>query len=373
MRADRRIRGTRSGRDIRRVRRAARHLRLGQTRLLGVRRYAPVVLAVLTTLLTALSGCSSPIVQGPPPGSAGQTALANAITALDPNQKDSEAWQQTNGPYAWTYKVAIGSGQGQSRLLQYYVLNDYGASVSPPLGTANDTQFVAKMKQITASYQQADPGRSIVPSIDLVDPVADGIPGPDGMYRHFRSDDSVQHYLQLARSNHMLFFFDTQVGWSTQQKDVTQLLPYLQQPDVDLALDPEWEMRPGDIPGQNRGRTTAATINWTIDLLSSLVEVQHLPPKILIVHLFMSDEAPDWQNIQLKPGVTLILSIDGQGYPQAKIDKYEYFASVWKKYPLGFKVFLQIPCDRYVYCEEPVMTPDQVLALKPAPVMVQYQ
>jgi hypothetical protein len=342
------------------------------------RRRIAAVATFLGLLLIVLAACSQvPVISGPPPGDSANVALSDAIQASDPNVQGTEAWQEQNGPYAWAYKVNVGAGQGQNLLLQYYVLNDYGASVSPPLGTANDTQFVAKMKDISSQYAQLSPNHPIVSSIDLVDPVADNVPGVEKLYRHFRSDDSVKHYLQLARDNHMLFFFDTQVGWSTQQHDVSQLIPYLEQPDVNLALDPEWEMRPGDIPGQNRGRTTAASINWVINLLSFLVLSQHLPPKILIVHKFEQDEAPDWQNIQPQPGVSLILSIDGQGYPQAKIDKYAYFSHLGKTNTAfsayGFKVFLQIPCSIYKYCEEPVMTPTQVLALKPTPAMIQYQ
>jgi hypothetical protein len=329
------------------------------------------VLVLLTALLALFVGCA-PTLQAGPPGFAGQSAISNALGALDPNKQGSEAWQQQNGPYAWAYKVNVGTDKGQNRLMQYYVLNNYGASVSPPLGTASDAQFVAKMKQISDSYAKADPDHPVVNSIDLVDPVADGIPGPDKLYRHYRSDDDVQHYLKLARDNNMLFFFDTQVGRSTQQDAIDHFMPYLEQPDVNLALDPEWEMRPGDVPGVQRGRTTAATINSAINTLSSLVTVRHLPPKVLIVHLFFWDEAPDWQNITPKPGVTVIICIDGQGPPYQKIDKYNSFAKGLKT-DLGFKIFLQIPCSRYVYCEEPIMTPQQVLALKPAPIMVQYQ
>jgi hypothetical protein len=335
------------------------------------RRFSPAVFVLLMALLTIFAGCS-PLAQSAPPGFASQSALADAASALDPNKQGSEAWQQQNGPYAWAYKLNIGPDQGQNRLLQYYVLNTYGANVSPPLGTGNDTQFVAKMKQISDSYQTADPNHPVANSIDLVDPVADGVPGPDKLYRHYRNDDDVKHYLQLARDNHMLFFFDTQVGRSTQQDAITTFMPYLEQPDVNLALDPEWEMRPGDVPGQARGRTTAATINYAINTLSSLVTQRHLPPKVLLVHLFFWDEAPDWQNIAPKPGVTVIINIDGQGYPQEKIDKYNQFAK-GLKLDLGFKIFLQIPCSRYVFCEEPIMTPQQVLALKPPPVLVQYQ
>ena len=360
-------------------------------------RRQPVLLVALTLLLALVTGCSQPLA-GSPPVNAGQFALANVATSLDPNTQGSEAWQQTNGPYAWAYKVDVGSNQGQGRLMMYYVLQDYNQGEIPPLGVESDSAFVAKMKQISASYLQADPSHPIVNSIDLVDPVVDGIPGPDKLYRHFRSDDEVQHYLNLARSNKMLFFFDTQVGHDTQQSVFNTFLPYLEQPDVNLAIDPEWDMRPGVIPGYDRGRTTAQTINWLIDQMSDLVTLRHLPPKILVVHVFRPDEQYDsttkpdpsqsWDHIQLKPGVTLIISVDGQGSISNKVGNYnfivdgengyQFFAdtrtTMASMFLIGFKVYIQIPCDgNHPNCEDPYMTPQQVLALKPSPVMVQYQ
>jgi hypothetical protein len=354
-------------------------------------------LALLATF-AVLAGCSQNLTPSGSPGAAGDLAVSGALPGLDANQQNSEAWQQANGPYAWAYKVDVGKNAGQNRLLMYYVLENYDGANSPPLGTHSDSAFVAKAKQITASYQQADASHPVVNSIDLVDPIPDPFPGSDRLYRHYRPDSDVQHYLQVARDNHMLFFFDTNVGQGTQQEAFAKFLPYLEQPDVNLALDPEWEMRPGVVPGQDRGRTTAATINWVINQMSNIVLTRHLPNKILIVHVFRPDEQYDstnrpdpaqaWDHIQLKPGVSLIISVDGQGATSDKVGNYNYLVNgingyqffpdtnktLGQMYPIGFKVYIQIPCDgNHPNCEDPYMTPQQVLALNPSPVMVQYQ
>jgi hypothetical protein len=338
-----------------------------------LRRYAWFSILMLVSLLT-LVACNGPTVVAPPPsGLAVGNVVTDASTALD---------RRKNGPNAWMYNINVGANDGQNRLLMYYILNNYGAAVSPPLATDNDTQFAAAMKQITDQYNTADPKHPAIGSIDLVDPVADGVPGPDKLYRHYRDPADIDHYLKVARDTKQLFFFDTQVGWDTQQNVFEHFRPYLEQPDVHLALDPEWEMRPGVVPGQDRGRTVASTIQWVMDQLSEMVISKHLPNKILIVHKFFQDEQwenpfkPDpkdaWSNVQPRPGVTLIICIDGQGAPQNKIEKYNAFAK-GETNLLGFKIFMQIPCSQYQYCEEPVMTPKQVLNLKPPPMMVQYQ
>ncbi len=355
------------------------------------------MLVALALLLALVAGCSQPL-QGSPPGSAGQVALANVATSLDPNTQGTEAWQQTNGPYAWAYKVNVGSSQGQNRLMMYYVLQDYDQGEIPPLGVESDSAFVAKMKQISASYQQADSNHPVVNSIDLVDPVVDGIPGPDGLYRHFRSDDEVQHYLNLARANKMLFFFDTQVGHDTQQSVFAKFLPYLEQPDVNLAIDPEWEMRRGSfrVPtaaGRPRRRSTGSSTRCPISSRCGICPLRFWscmssgrtsnttappsPTRVSPGTTFSSSQ-----------GVTLVISVDGQGSTSNKVGNYnfivdgengyQFFAdtrtTMASMFLIGFKVYIQIPCDgNHPNCEDPYMTPQQVLALHPSPVMVQYQ
>jgi hypothetical protein len=360
----------------------------GQSRLwIGV---APL----LALIALAVSACA-PLVPPFNPSALAST-LSDAAANADPKKEGSDLWQRTTGPNAWMYKVAL----PQNRLLMYYVLNNYGAGAITPIGTNSDSEFVAKMKTLSGQYAAADAAHPVVSSIDLVNPVADGFPGPDKMWRHFRPDSDVQHFLKIANDNKMLFFFDMEVGKSTALGDIqTQFMTYLLLPNVNIAIDPEYEYKE-IVKGQpvvmqnifapsgstKTGLTPAVEINQIIDLMSSIVTIRHLPPKILLVHLYYPYEAPDWSAIQPKPGVTVVLNIDGQGPPGAKIDKYNFLVqgktdnrdlNGYLKDParnFGFKVYLQIQdaaaCS--CYAEFPIMSPQQVLALKPPPIVVQY-
>ncbi len=178
-------------------------------------------------------------------------------------------------------------------------------------------------------------------------------------------DDSIEHYRELADSNHMLFFMDMQIGHSTVQAEVNNAWPFLQMPGVDLALDPEFDMPPGTIPGVEFGRMTAAEINWVIDKLSNLVLTQHLPTKVLIIHQFRESMLPDWQHIRIKPGVEVVTSVDGFGTPGEKLDDYRIFdRQQLIQYP-GFKLFYHL--------DTPLMSPGDVLRMEPPPLMVMYQ
>jgi len=124
-------------------------------------------------------------------------------------------------------------------------------------------------------------------------------------------------------------------------------------------------MPPGTTPDVNFGRMTATEINWLIDKLSNLVLTQHLPPKTLIIHQFIPEMLPDWQNIKLKPGVQVVTCVDGFGPPGSKIDDYTMFdKDQLIQYP-GMKLFYKL--------DKPLMSPAQVLGLDPSPLMVMYQ
>jgi hypothetical protein len=234
-----------------------------------------------------------------------------------------------------------------------------------PIGAYSDDELLARLQQQAQAYADLDPEHAVIPAFDYVTPVAQASPMADGTWRARMPDDSIEHYRDLANTNHMLFFMDMQIGHSNIQSEVNNVWSFLQQPGVDLALDPEFDMPPGTTPGIEFGRMTASEINWVIDKLSNLVLTQHLPSKILIIHQFRESMLPDWQKIRIKPGVEVITSVDGFGAPAAKIGDYRIFDKQQLiQYP-GFKLFYR--------WDRPLMSPSDVLKLDPPPLMVMYQ
>ena len=287
------------------------------------------------------------------------TPSSNGV-APDANANDDLAYlRKLEGPDGWMWQ----SGLPNHRLVVYYG-NHYSEAMGP-LGQYSDDELVAQLKAQAQAYADLDPTHPVVPAFDFVTPVVQPVPMKDGSWVYRMPDASIQHYLTLANSNHMLFFFDMQIGHSTIQKEVNILWPYLQEPGVDLSLDPEFDMPPGTTPDVNFGRMTAAEINWVIDRLSNLVLTQHLPPKTLIIHQFIPEMLPDWQNIKLRPGVEVVTCVDGFGPPGTKIDDYRQFDKLQLiQYP-GMKLFYKL--------DKPLMSPEQVLGLDPSPLMVMYQ
>lgn len=332
--------------------------------LLGYKLMAPATAS--TTTPTASRGATPttvPVLTANTPTVGTQNGVtdpATTNTTTESNLRNNiMQLHQLEGLDSWTWQTSLPT----HRLVIFY--GNPLSSVMGPIGQYSDSDLIAHLQAQAQAYADLDPTHPVVPALDYVSPIAQPVPMADGSYTYRMPDSSIQHYVTLANENHALFFFDMQVGHSTVEKEVTNVMPYLEQPGVDLSLDPEFDMAPGDIPSVEFGRMYASDINWAIDQLSNLVTTQHLPPKILIIHQFRESMLPDWQNIKLKPGVEVVTCVDGFGSPDAKIGDYEIFDQQQLiEYP-GFKLFYNL--------DTPVMTPQQVLALNPPPLMVMYQ
>jgi len=319
------------------------------------------LMAVQSEQTQADSKGATPTAHGKTPVVGTYRATATATnTATGTNRRENiMQLHQLEGLDSWMWQV----GLPQHRLVIFY-----GNPLSPvmgPIGQYSDADLIAHLQAQAQVYASLDPTHPVVPALDYVSPIAQPVPMADGTWTYRMPDDSIQHYVTLANANHALFFFDMQIGHSTVQKEVQHVWSYLEQPGVDLSLDPEFDMAPGDVPSVEFGRMYASEINWAINQLSNLVITHHLPPKILIIHQFLESMLPDWQKIKLQPGVEVVTCVDGFGPPGSKIGDYEVFDHQQLiEYP-GMKLFYRL--------DKPLMSPQDVLALNPPPLMVMYQ
>jgi hypothetical protein len=151
--------------------------------------------------------------------------------------------------------------------------------------------------------------------------------------------------------------------------EVKRLERWLKEPDVGLAFDPEWAVGPNQVPGRVYGRTTGAELDSVASYLSGLVRSNKLPEKVFVFHQLSPRIVTGEQALKKHPGVVTIKSVDGIG---AREDKLKTWAKLTAKLPAGvhagFKLF---------YTEDArhgsLMTPAQVLALRPRPELVIYE
>ena len=255
---------------------------------------------------------------------------------------------------------------GRVLLPNYRVVAYYGAPQDPQLGElgiGSPRQAAAKLLDQAAYYRRGD--RPVMPAMELIATLAAADPGDDGLYRLRQSDEVIERYLAAARKAKALLILDIQPGRARFMDEVRAYAKYLREPDVGLALDPEWSMRPGQLPGQVIGSTDASVVNRVGAYLSRLVADGNLPQKLLIVHQFTGGMIEHRRTLSEHPGVALAVNVDGFGSPPNKVSKYHLFAKRHPPWYNGFKLFYHEDLN--------MMSPRSVLNLHPEPDIVIYE
>jgi hypothetical protein len=248
------------------------------------------------------------------------------------------------------------------------VISYYGHPLSATLGVLGSGSMQAvyqRLRQQAAAYQEADPSRAVKTAFHLIYAVAQASPGDTGEYLYHTDPAIVQSYLDFTAQNDMLLFLDLQNGRADVEAEVGAVLPYLLQPQVHLALDPEFTMPEGKKPGISIGDLNAAPINAAQKLISDFVLQNRLANKVLVIHQFLDSMVLDKENIRAFPGVDLVFDMDGFGDSGTKVFKYDrYTVETIAKYH-AIKLFYNYDTD--------LMSPQTLLGLQPPPDIVIYQ
>ena len=255
----------------------------------------------------------------------------------------------------------------ESLLASHLLVTWYGNPHSAAMGVlgqaAGDARADALRRQ-AACYVPLTP-KQVLPAFHLVAIVAQKTAGADGRWRRRESHALMMALLAEARSYGFALVLDVQPGRSTVADEIDYLLPLLVEPDVHLALDPEFAMGPGQRPGTEIGRLPASEINAALDALQRLRLRRALPPKVLIVHQFTIGMLPDKPAIRNRDGIDLVLDMDGFGPQPLKRASYGAVNRQFRLPFAGFKLFYRQDTN--------VFDPAGVLQLDPVPSVVIYQ
>jgi hypothetical protein len=244
------------------------------------------------------------------------------------------------------------------------VVSFYGAPQLPATIVGRKAPNAAASKLLSQADAYAGPNqRPVIPAFDLIAVIATSTRGADRKYR-FRQDESViSTYLQQAREIGARLMLDIQPGRANVVSEVRALEPWLAQPDVDVSIDPEWNVGRRGVPGRTQGSIRARKLNRVSDRLQDLIDANSLPPKLLVVHQFRKRSVRKRRRITQRPDVGVTLNFDGIGKPAAKKAGYADLSS--PKLFDGFSLFYRR--DRRL------MMPAGVLRLEPEPDFVLYQ
>ena len=116
-----------------------------------------------------------------------------------------------------------------------------------------------RLRRQAGGYGEA--GKPVLPAFELITTIVHADPGDDGDHSARQPNKVIGRYLRAARRNDMLLILDVQPGYAPFMREVRALRRWPEEPDVSLALDPEWSLEPPVLPGQEIGSTSASVVN----------------------------------------------------------------------------------------------------------------
>lgn len=248
------------------------------------------------------------------------------------------------------------------------IVTYYGSPRTPAmgiLGQHSPDDAADLLAARAARFEAVSSGDAVLPAIHLVYAVAQPQAKSDGLYLQYVDDRTVRQYIELARRRGFVLILDLQIGHSSALAEVQKVAKYLAEPDVFVALDPEFALGGHLKPGDAIGSIDASDINAVQWYLAALSQRFHVPQKMLIVHQFQAEMITNTAAIERHDDVDLVIDMDGYGPADIKEAKYaRYGAAAYAAFG-GIKVFLQHDPDP--------LSEAALLRITPRPAIFVYQ
>ena len=254
------------------------------------------------------------------------------------------------------------------RILSYY--GNFFSRNMGILGEYEPAEVLRRLNDTKVLWEAADPNTPIQLAIEYIAMVAQADAGADGMYRAMMPAKEIEKAYSLAKQADAILILDLQIGLSPIERELPKFKTYLERPEVNLAMDPEFSMKTGARPGTVIGTHSAADINYVIKYMSEIVRANKLPPKVLLVHRFTQNMVTGSAQITPTPEVQVVMVMDGWGPKDLKRGTYGQVIVPEPVQFTGLKIFykndLKAPSTG-------LLTPREVLLLNPKPIFIQYQ
>ena len=249
---------------------------------------------------------------------------------------------------------------GNRLLVAYY--GTAGTGALGVLGEATPERIVPRLLRAAAPF--ARDGRTVQPVFELIVTVAHAHPTTAGTYSSNIPHAQVRRYIAAAHRHGVLVVLDLQPG-RADFLDVAKSWEWaLRDPWVGLALDPEWRMGPGGVPGQRIGSVSAAEVNRVSAWLDDLTARNGLPEKVFMLHQFRTDMIRHIERVRDRDHLALVQHVDGFGTPSEKMATFRRVVRPGQ-FALGFKLFYDEDVHR--------MGAARVLAIRPRISFVSFQ
>lgn len=328
------------------------------------------LVGVVAAALTACGPGPSPMASAPhvapvgpsdAPRSATVAATARVAEPVTTSVPAPTSGGESTGP---TSPLPVGDLLPGHRFVALY--GSPGIAGLGALGRQDLPAAVDRVRELAAQYQPLS-DVPVVPMFEIIATIADVAPGEDGDYSAEIDPQTLLPWIEAAQAAGILVVIDLQPGrtdFLTQAKRYENLL---REPNVGLALDPEWRLRADQVHLEQIGSVDAAEVNAVGDWLAALTRDAGLPQKMFLLHQFRLSMLRNESAIVMdRPELATVIQMDGQGSQAAKDETWAAVtAAAPPGTPFGWKNFYR--------ADDTLLDPAATMAKSPTPVLISYE
>ncbi|HEY2314372.1 MAG TPA: hypothetical protein VGH96_12210 [Streptosporangiaceae bacterium] len=260
-------------------------------------------------------------------------------------------------------------GGGQVLFPARRIVALYGTPGTPVLGVLGHqglTRSIARAKAAAAQYAALSKV-PVIASFEIIASVAQASAGPSGTYSDESSVRALRPWVTAASKAGLYVTLDLQPGRASLLDQAKSYRSLLKLPNVGLALDPEWQLKPRQLPLRQIGTVSVSEVNKVASWLASLTAKYRLPQKLLELHEFRLTMIQNLQRLDTRhDDLAIVINMDGQGAPGTKQQTWRaVVANAPRGVYFGWK-------DFYVK-DTPMLNPAQTMLHRPVPVLISYQ
>jgi hypothetical protein len=258
---------------------------------------------------------------------------------------------------------------GHTLMPNYRLIALYGTPGAPVLGALGQQsleQSIARAQKMARAYQPYSK-EPTMPTLEIIATIASSGPTDNKDYSTQLPLSLLEPWVQQALAHNVYVVLDLQSGRSDFLSQAKTLQPLLEYPNVGLALDPEWRLKPDQKPLVQIGNVSIHEVNETADWLADLTGRRHLPQKLFLLHEFRLSSLPSRVMLDTsRPQLAYAIQMDGQG-PQSEKDH------TWQQVITNAPTNTRFGWKNFLKKDPVVLTPKQTMAVKPQPWYVSYQ
>ena len=245
----------------------------------------------------------------------------------------------------------------------------YGSPGAPslgPLGRQNLPGSINRAKGLAAQYQPLSPV-PVVPTFEIIVTVASSEPGIGNNYTTMIDPREIRPWVIAARDAGVYVTLDLQPGRMDFLTQARQYADLLREPNVGLALDPEWRLKPDQVHLTQIGSVDADEVNRTSQWLAELTRSNKLPQKAFVLHEFDPDMLGRRDRIITdRPELATVIHADGHGIPSVKM-------ATWRRMNADLPPRVWMGWKNFYTEDKPPFSPAQTMAVGPTPYFISYQ